>query len=97
MGSRDEADVNFVCPVTTESLEFLFLQYAQQFCLQFQRDVADLVEEERALVCNFKASCPLRDCPGECAFFMTEQFALQKPSRNRTAIQFHKGLFTPGA
>ncbi len=88
---RTDANVNFVCPVTAEPLEFLLLQNAQQFRLKFQRDVAYLVQKQRALVCKFKASRLFRDCPGECPFFVTEQFALQKPKRDRRAIQFDKG------
>jgi hypothetical protein len=40
----------------TESLELLFLQDAQQFRLKLQRDVADFVKKERALVRELKAA-----------------------------------------
>jgi hypothetical protein len=42
--------------VATESLELLFLQDAQQFRLKLQRDVADFVKKERALVRELKAA-----------------------------------------
>ena len=83
--------------VAAESLEFLLLQDAEQFRLQFQRYVADLVKKERALVCEFEASCFLRDRSGECSFFMTEQFTLQKSERDRGAIQFDKCPFPAAA
>src|SRR5262249_42973866 len=67
--------------------ELLLLQDAQHFRLKLQRDVAHFVEKESAPVREFKASGLLCDCSGERSFFVTEQLALQKPERNRSAIQ----------
>src|SRR6266404_2981013 len=97
MRSCDQADINFVRAVTAEPLEFLLLQDAQQLRLKFERNVADLVKKERALVRKLKTSRFLRDRSGECASFMTEQFALQEPKRNCGAIQFHKSPFPSAA
>src|SRR4029077_2839009 len=97
MGGRDQADVDLVGAVTSESLEFLLLQDAKQFRLKLQRDVADLVKKERSLVRQLKASRFLRDRSGECAFFMTEQFTFEKPEWDGRAIQFDKGAFLAAA
>src|SRR5205823_5083760 len=48
-----------------EALELLLLQHAQQLGLQFSRDVADLVEEQRPLVGQLEAADLLADGPGE--------------------------------
>src|SRR5712692_3346631 len=90
MRSCDQADINFVRAVTAEPLEFLLLQDAQQLRLKFERNVADLVKKERALVRKLKTSRFLRDRSGECASFMTEQFALQKSKGDCSAVQFDK-------
>ena len=96
MCGGDQADVNLVRAVAAEPLEFLLLQDAQQFRLKFQRDVADLVQKKRALVREFKASRLLRDGASECAFFVTEQFTLEKPQRDRSAVQFDEGTVPGG-
>src|SRR6266404_8381418 len=97
MRSCDQADINFVRAVTAEPLEFLLLQDAQQLRLKFERNVADLIKKERALVRRLKASRFLRDRSRERSFFMTEQFTLQEPKRNCGAIQFHKSTFPSAA
>ena len=43
-----------------EPLELLLLQHAEQLGLQLQRDVADLVEEQRPLVGQLEAADLLR-------------------------------------
>ena len=97
MRSGDQPDINLMSAVAAESLKFLLLQNAQQFRLKFERDVADFVQKERALVRQFKASHFLSDRSGKCSFFVTEQLTLQKPERNRGAIQFDEGAFAAGA
>src|SRR5215469_11161798 len=90
MRSGNKPDINLMGAVAAEPLEFLLLQNAQQFRLKFKRDIADLVQEKRALVRQFKAAHFLSNRPGECSFFMTEQLTLQQPQRYRSAIQFHE-------
>jgi len=90
MRSCDQADINFVRAVTAEPLKFLLLQDAEQLSLKFERNVADLIKKERALVHKLKTSRFLRDRSGECASFMTEQFALQKSEEDCSAVQFDK-------
>ena len=97
MRSGDQPHIHFMSAVAAEPLKFLLLQNAQQFRLKFERDVADFVQKERALVRQFKASHFLRDRSGKCSFFVTEQLTLQKPERNRGAIQFNEGAFAAGA
>src|SRR5215471_6867327 len=83
--------------VAAESLKFLFLQNAQQFCLKFKRDVPDFVQKERALIRQFETSRLLRDCSGERAFLMTKQFTFQKSKRDGCAIQFYKSSIPAAA
>ena len=62
----------------------------EQLGLQFQRNVAHLVQEKRPLVRQLKPAKLLADRPGECAFLVAEQLALQQPGGDRRAIQFHE-------
>jgi hypothetical protein len=51
-----------------QALELLLLQDAQELGLEFERDVADLVEEDRAAVRQFEAAEALGDGAGEGPF-----------------------------
>src|SRR4029077_7004879 len=92
MRGRDHPDVNLMSAVAAEPLEFLLLQDAQQFRLKFQRNVANLVKKQRALVGELEPSCFLGDGAGKCSFFVAEQLTLEESERKCGAIQFHESL-----
>ena len=50
IGRRQHADVHPPGRVVADALELAFLQDAQQLRLEIQRDLADLVEKQRAAV-----------------------------------------------
>ena len=56
IGRRNDPHVNGPRNVVADSFEFTFLQYTQQFALQFERNLAYLVEEYRAAVGKLKAT-----------------------------------------
>src|SRR5262249_16424498 len=93
MRGCDHADIHFVRVVAAEPLELLFLQDAQEFCLKFERDVANFVKKKCAPIGEFESPGFFCYCSRECPFFMTEQFTLHKSGRNWSAVQFHKRPF----
>jgi hypothetical protein len=48
-----QPNVDFFRPCASQALEFSVLQNAPELGLEFQGDVSDLVEEQRALVGQF--------------------------------------------
>jgi hypothetical protein len=60
-------------PIAAQAFELLFLQYAQELRLQCRRNVAHLIQEERAFVGQFKTADLLRDCPGERTSLVAKQ------------------------
>ena len=50
IGSCDHTDVHIELFVAADRADFLLLQYAQQFCLHFQRKLANFVQKNRAAV-----------------------------------------------
>ena len=66
--------------IAADALEFLFLQDAQKLGLEGRRNLADLVEEDGALVGEFEAPLARTDGAGESSLFMAEQFGLQHRS-----------------
>ena len=56
VGGGDQAHVDRAGAFFADALEIALLQHAQQLALQFERDFADLVEEQRAAVGEFEAA-----------------------------------------
>src|SRR5262249_23092301 len=67
-----------------------FLQYAQELRLHVERELRDLVQEQRALVGELEATDPPRERPGEGAALVPEQLALDQGGRQRRAVQLHE-------
>ncbi len=71
----------------------MLLQNPQKFGLQFQRNVADLIEKNGAFVGEFEAANFLADRAGEGAALVAEKFAFQQAAGNGGAIDFDEGAF----
>src|SRR6266853_1766491 len=72
MGRSYEANVHLVSPAAPQALELLLLQNTQQFWLQWQRNVAHLVQEQRSFVSQFETSNLLRDSTSKSAFLVAK-------------------------
>ena len=69
-----------------DALERALLQHAQQLRLELERDLADLVEEQRALAGELEAAGAVGDRAGERALDVPEQLALEHAGRERGAV-----------
>jgi len=76
-----------------EAFEFMLLQNAEQFGLQFQRNVADVIEENGAFVGELEAANFLGNGSGERAALVAEKFAFQQTAGNGGTIDFDEGAF----
>ena len=63
-----------------EPLDLPFLEHAQQLDLHVERQVADLVEEDRRVVGELEAADLARQRSGEGAALAAEQLALDRAS-----------------
>ena len=72
--------------LAADALELLLLQRAQQLDLHRGRDVADLVEEQRAAVGELEPAELLLDRAGERALLVAEQLALEQRLGQRAAV-----------
>ena len=82
-----QPNVHLMSASAAQAFELLFLQNAQQFGLQRQRNIAHLVQEERAFVGQFETANLLRDGSGEGAFLVAKELTLQQIQWNGSAIQ----------
>ena len=81
VGGRDHAEVGFQSLIASETFELLILQNTQQFGLQSQRNLTDLVQEQSAFIGQFETAYLSADGTGERAFFIAEKVAFQKGRR----------------
>src|ERR1700733_9341965 len=90
VGSCNQPQVHFDGPRSSQPFELMVLQHAERLGLHFQGDFADFIEEQRALISQFQAADLLTNGAGKRSFLMPKQFAFQKASGDRSAIQGNK-------
>ncbi len=86
VGRGDQANIHLAFGGLAHPLDLARLQYAQQFTLGLQADIAHLVEKERALVGGLEQALLVTDRPGKRPANMPEQLALQQGRSQRGAI-----------
>src|SRR5581483_2643022 len=90
VGGGDDAHVGAPRLVLAEALELLLLEKAQQLGLQRRRQLADLVEEQRAALGRLDAPRLIAHRAGERALGVAEQLARQQLGRQRRAVDDHE-------
>src|SRR5262249_44767058 len=91
VGRRDQPHVHPQRAGPADALERLLLEDAEQLGLQLERQVADLVEEERAAVRELEAGDALGDGAGGRAALVPEELALQQAGRDGGAVDLDEG------
>ena len=86
VGGRNHAQIEVDVLQAAQPPEGLLFEHAQQLGLQHERDLADFVEEQRALVGQFEDAAFLRSRVGERALLVAEQLAFQQGFRNGRAV-----------
>jgi hypothetical protein len=94
-GDDAYVDLERACPA--EALELVLLQHAEELRLQLEGDLADLVEEQRATVCELETADPLCDRAGERATLVAEQLALEQGRWDGRAIELDERAPAPTA
>ncbi len=95
VGSAHHPHLDLLVLLGANAAELAILQKLQKLGLQHRIQFCDLVQKESAPVRHFDPAGLGIVGPGECASFVTEQFAFQQGSRNRRTIHLHKGTIRP--
>ena len=74
-----------------DALELAVLEHPQQLGLQVERQLADLVEEQRAAVRDLEPTFPHPGRAGERALLVPEQLALDQRRRHRRTVHLISG------
>jgi hypothetical protein len=75
----------------TQPFELSLLKDAEQFGLQFERDISDFVQKQSAAVCGFETTHFACHGAREGSSFVAEELALHESYGNGRTIQFHEG------
>src|SRR5690606_32834884 len=86
IGRGNDADIHLLRPGGADRLELSFLEDAKQLGLELQRQLADLVEEDRSAVGEGKAPLALLGGAGEGALLVAEELALDESARHGGTI-----------
>ena len=86
VGRRDQPEVDGDRSVAAEPLESALLEHAQQLGLRDDRQVADLVEEQRAVVGQFEAAGLAVVRAGEGALLVAEDLGFEQRVGQRRAV-----------
>ena len=94
IGCSDDADVGLHDLLSAHTDVLTRFEHSQKSCLSGQRQFANLVEEDGALVRHTEITFALTDGSGVRSLLMTEQLAVDGAFRNRAAVD-GKELFAP--
>src|SRR4051812_9488796 len=95
MSGRNHTDVDLDRIRVPDAFELTLLQHAKKLRLERGTHRADLVEEQRALVCLFEPPLSGANGAGERTANMTEQFRFEQRFRNRAAVQRDESVGAP--
>src|SRR5581483_2710175 len=97
MGSEDQAGAKRNEAVRTQPAELHLLQHAQQLDLRVQAQIADFVEEERAVAGLLEVAFARTHGAGKSALLMAEELSFDEGFRNRAARDGDERLARTGA
>ena len=86
VGGAEDAHVDTLFAFAADRAHRLLLDRAQQLDLQQQRQLADLVEQQRATVCGLEQAILVARRAGEAALAVAEQLALHQFGRDGAAV-----------
>src|SRR5262249_32311714 len=92
MGGRDDAHIHGQAAASPHALKCALLQHTEQFDLGGQADVANFIEKERPMICQFEATTAGFDRRREGSAFVAKQLAFEQAFRQGSAVELHKRL-----
>ena len=97
VGSADNSYVHGQIRPGANRGKALFLDHAQHFRLSAQAHIANLVQEERASICQFEPPDLVFMRARESSLDVAKQLALQESGRQGGAMNFDESLVAPRA
>jgi len=83
----DQTHVDAMCAPAPETLEFLFLQNAEELGLQGERYISNFIEEQGSFISQVKAADFLCDRSGKGPPFVAKKLAFEQVERDCGAVE----------
>ena len=94
----DNLHIHIDHPRASQTHQLLLLHHAEELCLEIQRHLPDLVQEDRSSGSQLKLSdIPVFARSGKCSAVISEQLTLNQVFRHRAAVDCDKGLIPAAA
>src|SRR5262245_21323811 len=87
---RNDADVELDRLLTSDAHQLSSLDGAQQLGLERERQIANLIDEQRAMLRALEHSAPQPDRTGERAALVAEELGFDQARRDRRAVEDHE-------
>jgi hypothetical protein len=88
---RDDPDVDGLRVVGTDPADFASLEHTKELRLEIERELADLVEEDRPAVGDLEHAGARLDRTRERTLLVTEELALDEARGRSTAVEHDEG------
>ena len=96
VGGRDQPDVDPLDLARADRLDLALLEHAEQLCLGVERQLADLVEEDRAAMRFGELAGVIGGGAGEGALLVPEERRLDEGRGDGAAVDGDERLSRPG-
>ena len=94
VGACNHPHIHFDRLVAAHPLKLAFLKHPEQFALQSQSDLRNLVQQDRPSVRELKPAVPPLRGPGEGPFFVPKKLAFNQRLGNRRAVYPDERFFS---
>ncbi len=93
---RQHPHIDPQAAVIADALNIAILQHAQQFGLQRQRQFADFVKKQGAVIRHLKFTAAVADSPGKCPFTWPNSSLSATLSGSAAQLRYTRGLAARG-
>ncbi len=92
IGRGEHANIDVDLFDAADAADLFFLQGTQEFCLEGNIELADLIQKKRSVVGDLEQSFFVGDRTGERSFFVTEQFRFEQVLVDRRTVHCLKNF-----
>src|SRR2546422_9204643 len=96
VGGSDDTHIHLNFVHAAKVHEFSVLEHAENLALRVQAHGANLVQEKRPAISDFKQAFLGRNSAGECAFYVPEERGFKQVGRHGACINGNEGAVAAG-
>ncbi|MEY3459797.1 MAG: hypothetical protein RL215_2954, partial [Planctomycetota bacterium] len=97
IGGGDDADIGLQGFATADAFEGVTFEDAEETCLNGGAHFTNFIKKQGSAIGLFEAAWPSFHCAGECAFFVSEEFAFEQAFAEGGAVDANEGAIASSA